>query len=162
CGWVAGRAGLRRARLGGHLRGAGDRARRRYGGTRPDTRRRHALHRRRGVLRVAPAEPVAEDVRPPRVLPCLHAARRAVPPGRALLCPVPLAPAGVLTTLHAFNSLARIAPRSLARSAPRRTKDGDVTKTEVGAPSTCGLGRVRIAFVGGLMRECPVEARRWL
>src|SRR5262249_40125449 len=93
---------LRGGGLGGHLRAAGDRARR-YGGTGSAARRWRALHRRCGVLRVSPAEPVAEDVRSPRVLSCLHAARRAVPPGCALLCPVPLAPADIKRALERAN-----------------------------------------------------------
>ena len=44
------------------------------------------------VLYALAAKHVAEDVRPPRVLPCLHGARCAVPPGRALRCAVPIAP----------------------------------------------------------------------
>ena len=48
-------------------------------------RRRRRLQRRRGLLRPAPAQPVADRLRPPRVLPRLHAGRRDLPPHRDLL-----------------------------------------------------------------------------
>src|SRR5215467_9725850 len=87
---MAVRARVYRRGLGCHLRVAGDSSSRWRHPACVDCRWWLGLHGRCGMLCDAMAESVAEDIRPPRVLPCLHIGRCAVSLHRDLLRALPL------------------------------------------------------------------------
>src|SRR5690606_41756503 len=80
-------------------------------------RSRRGLHRGRGDVRAAPAEPVAVGLRASRVLPREHAGGGAVPPRSALLRAVRLTPA---TAVPSWGDDRRLQPYAhVGHPAPR-------------------------------------------
>ena len=76
---LGGRPALPAAGLGGGVVHRADHERRRDRRHGAADRRRRAVQRRRRALRAEVAQPVADDVRPPRVLPRLHRGRGDLP-----------------------------------------------------------------------------------